>query len=98
MAPMRTRNPTAVTEQAEVSEMMKVRQSGGKLYLDANRKEAAKAEVMILTASGQLIGKQSVNMNKGFNTVQLNLPASGQLRIVAITVAGERPQACKVIH
>jgi len=68
----------------EAAARMELRQLGKALFLVANQKEAYQGTVAFYSTNGQLLGQQKVNLNKGYSSIELKLPAANQIRVVSV--------------
>jgi len=77
-----SRNP--LMEGVSDIETMNLQNTGANLRLITNQKESSNATVAFYSTSGQLLGKQSITLNKGYSNIELRLPSSNQLRVVTV--------------
>jgi len=80
------------------AETMTLRKAGMNLYLTANQKESFQGLVAFYSTTGQLLGKQNINLNKGFSNIELKLAAANQIRVVAVYKGGQLVYTRKINH
>ena len=85
-------------EEIAGAETMMLRKAGMSLYLTTNQKQTFQGLVAFYSISGQLLGRQNINLNKGFSNIELKLPAANQIRVVAIYKGGQLVYTRKINH
>ena len=80
------------------AETMTLRKTGMNLYLTAYQKESFQGLVAFYSTTGQLLGKQNINLNTGFSNIELKLPAANQIRVIAVYKGSQLVYTRKINH